>query len=203
MSDRGDMMERMATAETAEMVARHRDEGRATWFVNGLVTTKATAAETGRAYALAEHLVSAASNPPVHVHTDEDEAYYVLDGEMELEVGGVTTVARPGTYALAPHGRPHTFRVLTDTARVLVITSSPCGATAGNFERFVETVGVSATAPVLPVPEPPDPVALTAAAAACKIEIVPPSCSTGGTRASTAIPHPARSVRPGWTRSAR
>ena len=92
-----------------ETVVRHRDDGQATWFVNGLVTTKATVDETGRAYGLAEHLVSAASNPPVHIHADEDEAYYVLDGEMEFEVDGVCTVARPGSYALAPHGRPHTF----------------------------------------------------------------------------------------------
>jgi quercetin dioxygenase-like cupin family protein len=157
-----------------ETVVRHRDEGQATWFVNGLATAKATTSETGRAYALAEHLVTAASNPPMHVHADEDEAYYLLDGEMEFEVDGVTSVARPGTYALAPRGKPHTFRVRTDTARVLVITSSPGGATTGGFERFVEMAGTPASAPVLPVPAAPDPVALTTCAAACGIEILPP-----------------------------
>jgi len=156
-----------------EAVVRHRDEGRANWFVNGLTIAKATSAETGGAYALSEHLVTAASNPPVHVHNDEEEAFYVLDGEIEIEVDGETTIARPGTFALSPRGSAHTFRVLTDTARVLVINSSPGGA-AGGFERFIEQAGTPAPAPVLPVPAAPDPVALTTIGAACGIDILPP-----------------------------
>ena len=45
-------------------------------------------AETGGAYSLTEHLVTAASNPPMHVQIDEDEAFYILDGEVEFEVDG-------------------------------------------------------------------------------------------------------------------
>ncbi len=59
---------------------RHADEGEATWFLNSLVTTKATYAETGGAYCLMEHLLTAAANPPMHVQADEEEAFYVLAG---------------------------------------------------------------------------------------------------------------------------
>jgi quercetin dioxygenase-like cupin family protein len=158
-----------------QTLVRHRDEGTATWFLNGLVTTKATNDETGGGFGIAEHLVTAASNPPVHVHTDEEESFYVLDGEVEVEVDGVVTTARAGTFALVPRGARHTFRVLTDTARLLVITSAPGGATNGGFEDFVRSIGSPATARVLPEPQAPDPVALTVAAAAHGIEILPPA----------------------------
>src|SRR5262249_52937479 len=151
-----------------------RDEGRATWFVNGLAVAKAGATETGGAYALAEHLVSAASNPPRHVHNDENEAWYVLDGEIEFDVDGEREVAHAGSFVLAPAGAPHRFQVLTDTARMLVLTSSTGTMGDGGFEHLVERAGAPATAPVLPVPAEPDPVALATIAAECGIEILPP-----------------------------
>ena len=56
-----------------ETIVRHRDEGEATWFLNSLVTSKATARETGGTYGISDHLVAAASNPPPHAHTDEEQ----------------------------------------------------------------------------------------------------------------------------------
>src|SRR5919107_921874 len=64
--------------ETTTLI-RRRDEGEATWFFNALMTTKAGMAETAGAYSLTEHLVTAASNPPMHVQVDEDEAFYILE----------------------------------------------------------------------------------------------------------------------------
>lgn len=157
-----------------ETIVRHRDVGPATWFLNGLMATKAELAETGGAYCLMEHLVTADANPPMHVHADEEEAFYVLDGEIEFEVDGTVTTAVAGSFALVPRGAVHTFRVLTDTARMLVIASAPQGATNGGMHRFFEAAGTPADAPVLPVPAAPDPVALTALAATHGIDILPP-----------------------------
>lgn len=157
-----------------ETIVRHRDEGTATWFLNSLVSTKAALSETGGAYALMEQLVTPAANPPMHVHVDEEEAFYVLDGEIEFEVDGEVVHARAGTYVLAPSGRPHCFRVLTTTARVLVLGSAPGGAPNGGSEAFFRAAGSPATALVLPALEAPDPVRLTALAADHGIEILPP-----------------------------
>ncbi len=74
---------------------RGRDEGEATWFFNALRTTVASTSETGGAYSLTEHLVTAASKPPMHVQVDEDEAFYILDGEVEFEVDGKVVTATP------------------------------------------------------------------------------------------------------------
>src|SRR5512144_1944577 len=135
-----------------ETIVRQRDEGQATWFLNGLMLTKASEAETGGAYCMMEHRITAASNPPPHRHNNEEEAFYVLEGEMEVEVGGEVATLRPGGFALAPRGVPHTFRVVSDQARVLVITSSPQGSTKGGAAHFFETVGEPAGSLTIPAP---------------------------------------------------
>jgi uncharacterized cupin superfamily protein len=132
---------------------RSRDEGRATWFFNALMTTKAAMSETAGAYNLSEHIVTAASNPPMHVQMDEDEAFYILEGEIEFEVDGQVALATPGTFAFVARGAAHTFRVLTDTARMLVICS---GKPADNLEDFFLGMGSPATERELPTPGAPD-----------------------------------------------
>jgi quercetin dioxygenase-like cupin family protein len=157
-----------------ETLVRHRDEGEARWMLNGLVVTKATLAETGGAYGLMEHVLTAASNPPLHVQTDEEEGFYVLEGEMELHVDGAVAVAGPGTFAFVPRGAVHTFRVLSETARVLVLASAPGGAPGGGLESFFRAVGEPAPAPVLPEPSAPDLALVGSAAADHGIELLGP-----------------------------
>lgn len=144
------------------------------------MTVKASNADTGGAYCLMEHVLTPASNPPMHIQTDEEEAFYVIDGqiefEIEFEVEGQLVLARAGTFALVPRGAAHTFRVLTDTARTLVISSTAAHgqAPSGGLERFFQSVGQPAPDHTLPVPTAPDPIALTAAAAEHGIVILPP-----------------------------
>jgi quercetin dioxygenase-like cupin family protein len=148
---------------------RGRDEGDITWFFNALMTTKATTAETGGAYSLTEHLVTAASNPPMHVQVDEDEAFYILDGEVEFVVDGQTVVATPGTFAFVARGAAHLFRVLTPTARMLVICS---GKPADNLETFFLGMGEPATERALPEPTAPDEARLAVLCARTGIELL-------------------------------
>ncbi len=150
-------------------VIRGSDEGQATWFFNALMTTKATMSETGGAYSLTEHLVTAASDPPLHVQVDEDEAFYVLDGEIELEVDGRVVTATPGTFAFVARGAAHRFRVLTPTARMLVICS---GKPSDNLEEFFVRMGEPATERALPIPAAPDEERLLALTARMGIELV-------------------------------
>jgi mannose-6-phosphate isomerase-like protein (cupin superfamily) len=150
-------------------LVRGRDEGEATWFFNALMTTKASMSETGGAYSLTEHLVTAASNPPLHVQVDEDEAFYVLEGEVEFVVDGQTVLATPGSFAFVARGASHLFRVLTPTARFLVICS---GKPSNNLEDFFLGMGEPAAERVLPEPTAPDPDRLVALSARTGIELV-------------------------------
>lgn len=157
-----------------QTITRHRDEGDAHWFLNSLVTTKVTADETAGTYGISEHLLTAASNPPRHVHHDEEEAFYVLDGELDLHVDGTVQRCRPGSFALVPRGVEHAFQVVTDTVRMLVIGSSPAPTTAGGMQAFFAAAGSPAAERVLPEPAAPDPEALGATAAAHGIAITGP-----------------------------
>jgi quercetin dioxygenase-like cupin family protein len=156
-----------------DTIVRHTDQGDATWFLNGLMTTKASSTETGGSYSLTEHVVTSASNPPMHIQTDEEEAFYVLDGELEFEVDGTTLPAWPGSFALVPRGAAHTYRVMSRTARMLVITSAPQGAPEGGLYEFFRAAGTPALRRSLPTPTAPDPVAVTTVAARHGIEILP------------------------------
>ena len=158
-----------STSTAPTSVIRHRDEAPATWFLNGLMTSLAATEETAGAYSITEHLVTSACTPPVHVQVDEDEAFYVVEGRMELEVDGRVVVAGPGTFALVARGSAHTFRPLTDTVRMLVICS---GKPTDNLEEFFLAMGDPATERVLPVPSAPDLDRLGPLAARAGIEFV-------------------------------
>ena len=101
----------------------------------------------------------AGSMPPLHVHHEHDEGFFVLEGSVTLFVPGASIELGVGDYYVAPRGVPHTYRVGDTDARWLC-TSSPAG-----FERFVAGVAALSTQ---------DPESVTAVAAADEIEILRP-----------------------------
>jgi quercetin dioxygenase-like cupin family protein len=86
---------------------------------------------TGGALGLVQQDVPAGDMPPLHVHHNEDEGFYVLGGEMTLYLPGQSVTLRSGDFFLAPRDVPHSYETGPDGARVLVSS-----ARAG-FERFV------------------------------------------------------------------
>ena len=105
--------------------------------------------------------------PPLHVHRRDDETFYVLEGELTLFVAGEQIVLGPGQAALAPRDVPHAYRVESEEARWLVITT-PAG-----FDAFVREVAEPAPADELPpAGRPFDPAVLGQAAANVGIEIL-------------------------------
>lgn len=144
------------------------DEGEALWMLNTLMTVKAGADDTGGRFSLLEQVVTPAGNPPLHVHGNEDEAFYVLDGELELVVGDDRFTCGTGAFALTPRGVPHTYMVRSPSARLLVM-----GAPAG-LDRFFREVGVHAVARVVPEPAAPDVAQVAQVAARHGIELVGP-----------------------------
>ena len=127
-------------------------DGRSVWSLGGRFTTKADSAATEGRFALVESLAYRSTEPPLHVHHREDEAWYVLDGAMTFYVAEQVLEATPGTFVYAPRGIPHTFTVDVEPTRVLVF-GSPAG-----FEHMAEELGVPALSDepptVLPLPSP-------------------------------------------------
>ena len=151
----------MTTSSTEHAVVHAPGEGTAIWHIDTLMTFKALSEDTGGRLAVWEQLLPRRSSPPLHVHSEEDEAWFVLEGELTFQVGDRTCSAATGSFVWAPRGLPHTFRVDSPTARVLAL------AVPGRFDRFVRATGRPAEEPTLPPPPegPPDMAALGGEAA--------------------------------------
>jgi quercetin dioxygenase-like cupin family protein len=132
-----------------EVVVRTPGGGDATWFLDNLLVHKIGGAD-GAPYALIEATLPAGSHTPFHRHEAEDEAFYVLDGELTVFFDGERVVrAVAGSYVHIPRGVAHGFR--TETAlRMLVITGTD------GFAEMVREAGMPAPAHTLPPAMAPD-----------------------------------------------
>ena len=88
-----------------------REEGQAVWFLGTLVIMKATGEQTGGAFGLIDNLMPAGFASPYHMHRNEDESFYVVEGEMTFYVGEERVKAEPGAFVYGPRGVPHGFEV--------------------------------------------------------------------------------------------
>jgi quercetin dioxygenase-like cupin family protein len=130
------------------------------WFIDGLVHILVSGEETEGQYSLLENHVPQGDMPPLHVHHEEDEVFHVLEGEATLFLPGQEIRLAAGETFRAPRGIPHTYRVESPTARLLVFCSP------ARFDGFVRAVSEPASAEELPPrgrPIDPDSFAVTAA----------------------------------------
>jgi quercetin dioxygenase-like cupin family protein len=125
-------------------------EGEALWFLGTLATIRVPGETVGDRFALIEFLFPELASPPLHTHP-QDESYVVLDGRLTIKSGDDRFELEPGGAAVVPIGVPHTFRVDSETARVLVL-STPAG-----LERMVRDGSVPASERTLPPADAPRP----------------------------------------------
>jgi quercetin dioxygenase-like cupin family protein len=109
------------------------------WWKSGRVTVKAGAAEAGNAFSQIEVDDPRGSGPPLHLHHNEDETFYVLEGEVTVLVGDERIDLNAGDYLFAPRGIAHAYVVRSERARMFV-TASP-----GGVEQFFVRQGVPVT----------------------------------------------------------
>jgi mannose-6-phosphate isomerase-like protein (cupin superfamily) len=157
------------TGKATQPYVLGKDEGEAIWYVNNRATIKATAAQTGGAFGLVEMLLDPNHPIPLHIHHAEDEALWVLEGQLTVRAGDSTYTAGPGSLIFGPKGVPHTFRVEGGTPARLLVLMVP-----GGGEGFFVEVGRPAAGPGLPPPAPPDVAAMAAVAARYHQEFVGP-----------------------------
>jgi mannose-6-phosphate isomerase-like protein (cupin superfamily) len=125
-------------------------EGERIWIVGDTMTLKATGESTGGSLVLLENLTAPGGGPPPHIHTREDEFWYVLTGTFEIRIGDEVHALGPGGFAYAPRGTVHNFRNTAETpSRVLV------GFAPGGMDGFFRESGRPATddGPAPPVDE--------------------------------------------------
>ncbi|TPE53893.1 cupin domain-containing protein [Amaricoccus solimangrovi] len=159
-----------AALEPARPAAAPAGAGEAAlFFGNGRVEIQASRL-AGDDICVMEHWLPYGEGPPLHIHRDEEEFFYLVEGRMWFRVGGEDRVIEAGQCLLGPKGVAHTYAVLSPGgAHCLTITSGT------DFEGLVRELSRPASGPGLPPHVAPTPEQVFALGRACArhgIEVV-------------------------------
>jgi mannose-6-phosphate isomerase-like protein (cupin superfamily) len=139
------------------------------WFLSLPTWIRASGADTGGTFSLIEQLIPPGFASPWHVHHNEDESFYVMDGKVTVVVANRSVTLSAGDYAFGPRGIPHGFRIEgAKPARVLLMTSG------GTFAEFVRETSQPADGAAAPEPSEADLQNLVAAAQSYGLSILGP-----------------------------
>ncbi|MBW7456408.1 quercetin 2,3-dioxygenase [Paenibacillus sepulcri] len=141
----------MSNQSKAGMMHRNANKENTFLFLTDINSILVSGEDTNGEFCVVHCSVNENDGPPLHVHRDEDESFYVLDGELEMTLGNETLLVKSGDYVFAPRGIPHTFKVRSKKAHFLV-TAYPAG-----FDSFVKELGVPYVEGMEAHIEPPTP----------------------------------------------
>ena len=113
----------------------HPKPARLLRYRTGLVTVHADSTDTSGQFALLEMEGGPGGEPPLHVHRNEDELFYVVEGELKVCRGGQEITLCSGQSAFLPRNVPHTFKITCSHARFLNYI------TPGGFEAYFRDLG--------------------------------------------------------------
>jgi quercetin dioxygenase-like cupin family protein len=130
-------------------IALGERDGEAIWFLGNLAVVKA-ARETTGGWAMVEVTARDGYQTPRHVHHEEDEVFYILEGLLNITMGDESFAAGPGTFVLSPVGIPHAIKAEGETRWLQL-------APRGGFVEMIREIGAAAKSPTLPeMQEAPD-----------------------------------------------
>jgi quercetin dioxygenase-like cupin family protein len=115
-------------------------DGEKIWITGDTLSFKATSAETSGAYTVIEVISLPGNGPPPHLHENEDESIYVIDGEFEILLGAKTMRAEPGAFVFVPKRTVHRFLCVGDGPGKVLLHFTP-----GGIEGFFREAGVPVT----------------------------------------------------------
>ena len=112
---------------TREPTLLSAGQGRTIAVVGDVYRFLTTGEETNQQYTQFEALVPPGGGPPPHVHTREEEGFFILEGEITFQIGDQTIVATAGMFANMPVGVAHSFKNESDHPARMVVTLAPAG----------------------------------------------------------------------------
>src|SRR5713101_2934038 len=121
-------------SSTTRFLVSKPGEGRTIAVVGDVYRFLATGEDTSGKYALFEALVSPGGGPPPHVHSREEEGFYVLEGEIAFSIGDQRLMASAGMFANMPVGTPHSFKNESGKLARMLISVAPAGLEQMFFE---------------------------------------------------------------------
>ena len=112
---------------THQPTLRTPADGRTIAVVGDVYRFLATGEDTNGKYALWEAIVPPGGGPPPHVHSREEEGFYILEGEITFQIGDGRVVATAGMFANMPVGTPHSFKNESTLPAKMLISVAPAG----------------------------------------------------------------------------
>jgi quercetin dioxygenase-like cupin family protein len=122
-------------AHATKPVFRPTGTAPAVWGPGDLYSLLVTGEETNNAFFQFEAIVPAGGGPPAHVHSREDESFYIVSGRLEILLGDKTYQAKRGDFVYIPRGTVHSFKNVGGDTAVQLVTFVPSG-----MERFFREV---------------------------------------------------------------
>jgi mannose-6-phosphate isomerase-like protein (cupin superfamily) len=131
-------------APAVEAYLAHQGEAR--WYGDSLFEFLVPSDATRGTMSVLRATMPEGFSPPRHIHTREDEVFFILDGNVCFDIDGRRLLAGPGTSVYMPRRVPHTFRVESSVARVLGVMAP------GDFEQLFRNLSIPAERRELPAP---------------------------------------------------
>lgn len=153
----------LTTEQAAKTIAA--GEGTHLTVLGDNITIKLTGEDTQGAFMMFENRNPPEHGIPMHLHRNEDETFYILEGEVEVQLGETMITAYAGDTVFLPRDVPHGFRITGDKPAHMLITVTPAG-----FEDYFAEMSHIA---------PDDPRAIESVldiSARYGIEFLPPVC---------------------------
>jgi mannose-6-phosphate isomerase-like protein (cupin superfamily) len=117
-----------------QAVIKQPGEGRTITLVGDVYRFLATGDDTNGKYAMWEAIVPPGGGPPPHVHSREEEGFYILEGEITFTIGDKRLVASAGMFANMPVATHHSFKNESSRPAKMLISVAPAGLEKGFFE---------------------------------------------------------------------
>jgi quercetin dioxygenase-like cupin family protein len=108
--------------------------------------------QSANSFALIQIEVYKGNEPPAHIHTHEDESYFIIEGDIRFWIGDKIIEATAGDFIFLPKGVPHKFELLSDKVKELMWISP-----AGLDQWFWDNSAPSPDQKALPIPQGPPP----------------------------------------------
>jgi len=122
-------------AHAMKPIFRPNGTAPAVWGPGDLYNLLATGEETNNAFFQFEAIVPTGGGPPPHIHSREDESFYVVSSSLEILLGDSTYQAKAGDFVFIPRGTVHRFKNLGGSTAVQLVTFVPAG-----MERYFREV---------------------------------------------------------------
>ncbi len=134
-------------AHATKPVFRPTGTAPAVWGPGDLYSLLVTGEETNNAFFQFEAIVPKGGGPPPHVHSREDESFYIVSGRLEILLGDKTYQAKRGDFVYIPRGTVHAFKNVGSDTAVQLVTFVPSGVERFFREVFPEVKDRNATPP--------------------------------------------------------